>query len=298
MNGATFSSEIKFREAMSAHTSWRVGGPADIFFRPGSLESLQRFVVELPVETPLIWVGLGSNLLVRDGGIRGAVMCTCGLKGTVERVDETRVRVSAGLPCTLLARQCVRLKLGPAAFFAGIPGTVGGALAMNAGAFGGETWDHVESVETIDRAGVRHKRLPSDFDLSYRSARGNSDEWFLSAVFCLGPNSEASMSDVRAVTQLRWERQPIGRLSCGSVFKNPPNGFAAELIEAAGLKAKCVGGAVVSEKHANFIINTGTATAADIEALIMQVREAVNEFHGITLEMEVCVIGECEGGGA
>jgi len=294
MNGSISSSEFKLCEAMSAHTSWRVGGPADIFLRPDNIENLQHFLMELPLETPLIWVGLGSNLLVRDGGIRGAVICTGGLKREIERVDAIRVRVSAGLPCALLARQCVRWKLGPAAFFAGIPGTIGGALAMNAGAFGGEAWDQIESVEMVNRGGGRHKRLPSDFDLNYRTVHGASNEWFLSAVFCFGPDEKTSMSDIRGITKLRTETQPIGQPSCGSVFKNPPNGFAAQLIEEAGLKARCVGGAVVSEKHANFIINTGAATAADIETLILQVHEAVEEFHGVTLEMEVHVVGEHE----
>jgi len=294
INGTISNPGLKLCEAMSAHTSWRVGGPADIFLRPDNIENLQHFLMELPSGTPLVWVGLGSNLLVRDGGIRGAVICTGGLKREIERLDAIRVRVSAGLPCALLARQCVRWKLGPAAFFAGIPGTIGGALAMNAGAFGGETWDQIESVEMVDRGGERHKRLPSDFDLSYRTVHGASDEWFLSAVFCFGPDEETSMSDIRGITKLRAETQPVGQPSCGSVFKNPPNGFAAQLIEEAGLKARCVGGAVVSEKHANFIINTGKATAADIENLILQVREAVEEFHGVTLEMEVQVVGEHE----
>ena len=294
MNDAISSPELKLCETMSAHTSWRVGGPADIFLRPDNIENLQHFLMELPLETPLVWVGLGSNLLVRDGGIRGAVICTGGLKREIERMDTVRVRVSAGLPCALLAHQCVRWRLGPAAFFAGIPGTIGGALAMNAGAFGGETWDQIESVETVDRGGERHKRLPSDFDLNYRTVHGASNEWFLSAVFCFGRDDETSMSDIRGITRFRAETQPIGQLSCGSVFKNPPNGFAAQLIEEAGLKMRCVGGAVVSERHANFIINTGTATAADIETLILQVREAVKDFHDVTLEMEVHVVGEYE----
>ena len=157
-----FSSELQIDEPMSRHTSWRVGGPAEKFFKPTSVESLAEFLRELPEEVTLHWVGLGSNLLVRDGGVRGAVVCTLKLPTKVERLGDDRISVGAGVPCTVFARQCVRWKLGPAAFFAGIPGTIGGALAMNAGAFGGETWRNVESVQTIDRRGELRTRTPDE----------------------------------------------------------------------------------------------------------------------------------------
>ncbi len=176
-------SKCSRNEPLRKHTSWRVGGPADLFYTPSTLEALRRILAELPAATPVHWLGLGSNLLVRDGGIRGAVIATSSLPRELDRLDERRVRASAGLACMLLAKRCVRWQLGPAAFFAGIPGTVGGALAMNAGAFGGETWTHVESVTTIDRHGEVRERSRADFEIGYRSVRGPAGEWFLGATF-------------------------------------------------------------------------------------------------------------------
>ncbi len=279
-------------EPMRKHTSWRVGGPADFFYEPTSVAELQGILAALSVETPVLWLGLGSNLLVRDGGVRGAVIATSGLPRELERSGETRVRAGAGLPCALLARQCVRWQLGPAAFFAGIPGTVGGALAMNAGAFGGETWTHVESVTTIDRRGVIHERARADFAVSYRSVRGAAGaEWFLAATFALAPD-RTTASGLKEMLARRNATQPLGVPSCGSVFRNPPGDFAGRLIEQAGLKGASVGGAAVSDKHANFILNSGGATAADIETLIERVRSTVEKTSGLRLELEVRVVGE------
>lgn len=292
MKLTTPNAELQFDEPMSRHTSWRVGGPADQFFRPGSLESLASYLRELPEDVPLLWVGLGSNLLVRDGGVRGAVVCTLKLPAKVERLDDTRVSVGAGVPCTVFARQCVRWKLGPAAFFAGIPGTIGGALAMNAGAFGGETWQRVESVRTIDRGGAFHTRTPDEYEVGYRTVKGPQSEWFLAATFAFAADSEADMTNINDMLRKRGDTQPLGKLSCGSVFRNPPGQFAAQLIEAAGLKGLERGDAVVSEKHANFILNRGDAKAADIEALIETVRRRVADASGTELELEVRVIGE------
>jgi UDP-N-acetylmuramate dehydrogenase len=201
------------------------------------------------------------------------------------------VRAGAGLPCALLARQCVRWQLGPAAFFAGIPGSVGGALAMNAGAFGGETWSHVESVTTIDRAGKLHERLRAEFTIGYRSVQGLPTEWFLSATFALAPDATTS-SGLKAMLARRNATQPLGLPSCGSVFRNPPGDHAGRLIESAGLKGSRIGGAVVSEKHANFIVNDGDATAADVEQLIERVRAEVEKASGVRLELEVRVVGD------
>lgn len=291
MNLTTPTAELLHNERMSRHTSWRVGGPADLFFKPASVESLQDFLQSLATETPLFWVGLGSNLLVRDGGVRGAVICTLNLPAALERVGEAQVRVGAGVPCAVLARQCVRWKLGPAAFFAGIPGTVGGALAMNAGAFGGETWEHVTRVHTIDRTGVRRSRTPQEFQVGYRSVSGAAAEWFLGANFAFAADREADMTDIEAVLRKRGDTQPLGQLSCGSVFRNPPGQFAAQLIEQAGLKGATSGDAIVSEKHANFIINRGAATAAEIESLIEIVRGRVAETSGTELQLEVRIVG-------
>ncbi|HIE69457.1 MAG TPA: UDP-N-acetylmuramate dehydrogenase [Planctomycetes bacterium] len=292
MNLSPGMAELQHDEPMSRHTSWRVGGSADLFFKPESVESLQDFLHVLSVETPLHWVGLGSNLLVRDGGVRGAVICTLKLPKRIDRIDPTRVQVGAGTPCAVFARQCVRWKLGPAAFFAGIPGTIGGALAMNSGAFGGETWGHVESVDTIDRSGERRSRAAEEFEVSYRSVNGAPQEWFLSATFALIADETADMGDVKDLLRKRGETQPLGKLSCGSVFRNPPGQFAAQLIEQAGLKGATSGDAIVSDKHANFIINRDSATAADIESLIELVRDCVAESSGTTLEPEVRIIGE------
>jgi UDP-N-acetylmuramate dehydrogenase len=279
-------------EPLARHTSWRVGGPADLFFEPSSVDDLRRVLMDLPADVPVLWLGLGSNLLVRDGGIRGAVISTTRLPRELAKLDESRVRAGAGLACMLLAKRCVRWHLGPAVFFAGIPGTVGGALAMNAGAWGGETWSHVESVDTVDRRGGLKSRPRADFTVGYRTVRGPRDEWFLAATFRFDRDTESSLDTIKALLAKRNASQPLGVPSCGSVFRNPPGSFAGRLIEQAGLKGRRIGGAVVSEKHANFIVNTGKATAADIETLIEEVRSAVEKHAGVCLEPEVRIVGE------
>jgi UDP-N-acetylmuramate dehydrogenase len=279
-------------EPMSKHTSWRVGGPADQFTRPSTLAELQNFLVSLPPATPVTWIGLGSNLLVRDGGIRGAVICTSGMPRELERVDQNRVRAAAGLPCATLARRCARWRLGPAAFFAGIPGTVGGALAMNAGGFGSETWDCVASVQTIDRSGALRERPRSDYTVAYRSVRGGDGEWFLRALLQFEADRENETAAMKDLLDARSMSQPLGKPTAGSVFRNPPGDFAGKLIERAGLKGTRKGGAMVSDKHANFILNTGTATALDIEQLIDEIRSQVLRRFGIELELEVRLLGE------
>jgi len=284
--------QLRENEPMARHTSWRVGGPADRYYIPSSTKDLSAFLASLPEDEPVHWVGLGSNLLVRDGGIRGTVICTHGVLSGLQRLADGTVRAESGVACAKLARQCVRWGLGSAEFFAGIPGTVGGALAMNAGAFGGETWPQVVSVETMDRRGGIHHRGPDDYEIGYRSVRGPQDEWFLAACFRFRADASASAADIKALLARRKASQPIGLPSCGSVFRNPPGDYAARLIETAGLKGRRIGGAVVSEKHANFIINAGDATAADIESLINLVRDTVQKVHGVSLVAEVRVVGE------
>ena len=284
--------ELRYDEPMSRHTSWRVGGPAEMFFVPASIDDLAIFLAELDESTPIFWHGVGSNLLVRDGGIPGVVISATKMLRNLERVDEHRVRAGAGLPCTQLARQCIRWGLGPSEFFAGIPGTVGGALAMNAGAHGGETWERVESVRTINRAGEIHERAPAEYTVGYRSVTGPANEWFLEGIFRFEPGVEPSMETMNSMLERRKTTQPLGQPSCGSVFRNPPGDYSARLIEASGLKGHRIGGAEVSEKHANFIINRDNATAADIEALIELVRSTVLEKHGIELVHEVRMVGE------
>ena len=284
--------ELRRDEPMSGHTSWRVGGPAEYFFRPASLDGLAAFLRELGDDVPVFWVGLGSNLLVRDAGLHGAVISTTGFLRDLERIDTHTVRVGAGVPCTMLARQCVRWGIGPSEFFSGIPGTVGGALAMNAGAHGNETWERVAAVRTIDRDGEIRERTPSDYKVGYRSVQGPAGEWFVEATLQFDPKVVASAEAMKAMMERRKETQPLGLPSCGSVFRNPPGDFAARLIEAAGLKGHRIGGAEVSPKHANFIINTGDASAADIEALINHVQATVEKVHGVKLQHEVRIVGE------
>jgi len=286
------SGEYRQNESMSRHTSWRVGGPADIFYRPADIDDLSSFLRGLDAATPVFWLGLGSNLLVRDGGIRGVVIAAAGVFGDIEQVAERLVRAGVSLPCTQLARQCVRWGLGPSEFFAGIPGTVGGALAMNAGAHGGETWERVQKVTTIDRQGGIHERTPGDFQIGYRSVSGASDEWFLEALFEFDAGVTASQETLKQMLARRKETQPLGLPSCGSVFRNPPGDHAARLIEASGLKGFRLGGAEVSAKHANFIINRDAATASDIEALIRHVQQTVAETQAVELVHEVRMVWE------
>ncbi len=291
--GSEFEGRVLRDEPMSKHTSWRVGGPADVWFTPRDVEELSAFLRTLPSDVPVTWVGLGSNLLVRDGGIRGAVISVHGILNGLERAGPDRVRAEAGVACARLGRQCAKWQLGPADFFAGIPGTVGGALAMNAGAWGGETWPHVVETETIDRGGQCHRRQAAEYRFGYRSVTPPvAGEWFLAATFRFEPRPDASTDSIRALLEKRHASQPIGAWSCGSVFTNPPGGHAAQLIESAGLKGFRIGGAAVSDKHANFILNEGTATAADLEALVRHVQAEVRRVHGVELRPEVRVVGE------
>lgn len=278
---------------MSRHTSWHVGGPADVFFNPRDRAELAAFLRTLAPDVPVCWIGLGSNLLVRDGGLDGVVISTHGVLDRLERLNETQVYAEAGVACARIARQCVKWGLGPAEFLAGIPGTMGGALAMNAGAFGGETWRHVVEVETIDRQGRERKRPASDYHVSYRHVEAPApDEWFLGARLSFERKPGAADADVRELLAKRRASQPIGAWSCGSVFTNPPGDHAARLIEASALKGFRIGDASVSAKHANFIINHGQASAADIEGLIGHVQSEVERLHGIRLRPEVRIVGK------
>jgi UDP-N-acetylmuramate dehydrogenase len=292
---ASGAGQLRPHEPMSRHTSWRVGGEAELYFRPDTRAQLISFLKDLDPVTPLLWVGLGSMLLVRDGGIRGVVIATARALGQVEQLPDNVVAAGAGVPCTALARRCARWGLGPAEFFAGIPGTVGGALTMNAGAFDGATWDRVLSVETVDRSGTVRHRSPADFEVAYRHVSGPAGEWFLGANFGFQAADGDALARVQQLMQQRQDSQPLGEASCGSVFRNPPDDFAARLIEAADLKGHAIGGAIVSDKHANFILNTGNATAADVEQLIHHVQDVVMARHGVMLVPEVHIVGEAAG---
>ena len=276
---AKIRGDLRRDEPMARHSSWRVGGPARQYFAPADVEDLSAFMRSLPADEPLLWVGLGSNLLVRDGGWPGTVIATHKVLGGLCRPnaisDPGQVCVGAGVACAKLARQCIKWGLGPAEFFAGIPGTVGGALAMNAGAFGGETWNHVESVEVIDRHGQVRERGRAEFKVGYRQVVAPQESWFIAATLRFDRLAGVHQDDIRRLLARRKASQPIGEPSCGSVFRNPEGDYAARLIEACGLKGYRVGGAFVSEKHSNFIITDRSATAADVEGLIKHVRERV-----------------------
>ncbi len=288
--------EMLVDEPMARHTTWRVGGPAERYYRPADAEDLALLLSQLPASEPLFWLGLGSNLLVRDGGIRGTVIVTSGLLNNIERIDENRVRVESGVACPQVARFCAREGLAGAEFLCGIPGTMGGALAMNAGCFGGETWPLVESVETLDCHGKLHRRTAADYQVSYRHVVGPENEFFLAATLLLQPgDAQSLLAANKVLLEKRGTSQPTKQANAGSVFRNPDaaNGvYAAKLIEEAGLKGRCIGGACVSEKHANFIVNTGDASAADIEALIEEVEAEVQRKHGVALQREVHIVGE------
>lgn len=285
--------EMRYDEPLARHTTWRVGGPADRFYRPADSQDLMTFLRQLDSDEPLFWLGLGSNLLVRDGGFRGTVIATQGCLEDIRVEGATSLRVEAGAACAKVSRFAARKGLCGAEFLAGIPGTMGGALAMNAGAFGGETWERVIKVETIDRQGQVRTRLPAEFEVAYRSVKGPAGEWFLAAYLDLEMGDvESGQEKIRQLLSRRAETQPTGLPSCGSVFRNPADDYAARLIERAGLKNYCIGGACVSDKHANFIINTGHATASEIESLITAVQQQVFTAFGIELHTEVRVIGE------
>ncbi|HET7159814.1 MAG TPA: UDP-N-acetylmuramate dehydrogenase, partial [Burkholderiales bacterium] len=271
-----------------------------------NLEDLRAFLGTLKADEPLYFVGLGSNLLVRDGGLRGTVIFTHRALNTL-RLDAAtgEIHAEAGVASPKVARFSAMHNLIGAEFLAGIPGTVGGALAMNAGCYGGETWNIVRRVTVIDRAGQLHTRTPAHYRIGYRSVIKCSDaqacelstsedaEWFVSAVFALPQgDGAASREQMKILLSRRIATQPLGSPNAGSVFRNPNGAYAAKLIEDCGLKGHVIGGAVISTKHANFIVNTGTARAADIEALINLAQHKVKQKFGVELEREVRIIGD------
>lgn len=277
---------------LSRCNTWRVGGVAEKLYRPKSINDLSQFLKQLPENEPLYWIGFGSNLLVRDGGLKGTVILT---QGTLEEIEQegTRIRVEAGCPAPKLSKYCAEQGLTGLEFLCGVPGSIGGALAMNAGAYGGETWNLVEQVDVIDRLGRQHCLSKSDFQVGYRSVKLPGEYWFLAGYFNLSnDNSEACKEKVKSYLKHRASTQPVGKPSGGSVFQNPKDDYAARLIESCGLKGFHIGGAFVSEKHANFIINQGNATAKDIEDIILAVKQKVQQDKGVELTPEVRIIGE------
>lgn len=289
---------LRLNEPMARHVTWRTGGHAARAYVPSDVRDLAAFLKSLPPAEPVCMVGLGSNLLVRDGGYRGTVVFAHNTHGAI-RMDRECVYAEAGVASPKVARFAANQDLEGAEFLAGIPGTVGGALAMNAGCYGAETWEVVARTLTIDRRGELRERLPAEFDIGYRhcAVRGGrlgEDVWFAAAWFRFQAGSrERARARITEMLARRIASQPLNFPNAGSVFRNPPGDHAARLIEACGLKGFDIGGARISEKHANFIVNPkGVARAADIEALIAHARNAVRDRFGIDLHPEVRIVGE------
>lgn len=287
--------KLLLNEPLARYTSWRVGGCADRFYVPAGLQDLCAFLKSLPADEPIHFIGLGSNLLVRDGGVRGTVVLMHNVLTTLQ-MDGDLVYAESGVTCAKLAKFSAKEAKQGAEFFAGIPGTLGGALAMNAGCYGSETWDVVKRVTTVDRRGELHTREAEAFVATYRHIeKPVADEWFVAAWLQLLPgDAQEAAQKIKTLLAKRLASQPLNLPSAGSTFRNPEGDFAARLVEASGLKGYTIGGAQVSEKHANFIVNIGGATARDIEMLIQHMRETVQQKQGVTLQQEVKVMGEFE----
>ncbi|MDO8350516.1 MAG: UDP-N-acetylmuramate dehydrogenase [Gallionella sp.] len=313
--------ELRFDEPMRKHTSWRAGGAAQRVYQAADLDDLQRFLHLLPADEPLIAVGLGSNLLVRDGGVRGTVLLMHGALSGLSLEEDGSIYAQSGVPGAKLARFAALHGCRGAEFFAGIPGTMGGMLAMNAGCYGGETWQHVTRVQVVTRRGELLERTPQEYEIGYRHVvkreTGNGkcetgkvkreqldsfhlspftfhqEEFFVGAWLKFEQGDGAvARQEIKSLLARRISSQPLNLPNAGSVFRNPPGDFAARLIEQCGLKGRQIGGAQVSEKHANFIVNIGDATAADIENLINEVRATVAAQTGVDLHPEVKIMGE------
>lgn len=286
--------EMFHDESMSRHVSWRAGGMAQRLYRPADLADLQAFLRQTAASEPLLAVGLGSNLLVRDGGFRGTVVLMHGALSEL-RMEGDLLYVQAGVAGAKLARFAASNNLCGAEFFVGIPGTLGGMLAMNAGCYGGETWQKVVRVQVLTREGELLERTPQEYEIGYRhvALKRANEEFFVGAWLKLEQGDvEAARQEIKVLMEKRSASQPLQQPNAGSVFRNPPGGHAAKLIEGCGLKGKRIGGAQVSEKHANFIVNSGEATAKDIEELINEVRATVMQQTGVELHPEVKIVGE------
>ena len=274
-------------------TVWQIGGPAEKLYWPNDLADLQQFMPTLPANEPLTWIGIGSNVLVDDNGIPGTVILTQGALQTLELLDNGLIRAEAGVSCAQVARFAARHKVGIGAeFLAGIPGSIGGALFMNAGCFGNETWNQVEQVETMNHRGETSLRDKSEFTSHYRHIDGLADhEWFAAGYFKFAAgDSTESLNTIKEMLAKRYSTQPANEPCCGSVFRNPPGNYSAKLIESLGLKGYQIGQAQISEKHANFIINRGNASSEDVKALMKHIQEQVASKYDIQLIPEVKIL--------
>ena len=286
---------ILHQEPMAKHTSWRVGGKAEMFYVPVDKASLVQLMCQLPGNVPVLWMGLGSNILVRDAGIPGVVVCTFRGLDDIERVDSESVYAQAGVASAKLAKYCARHGLEGAEFLAGIPGSFGGAVAMNAGAYGGDTWSMIERIECLDREGNINWFDKGEISYQYRHVDLPENNWIIGAQIKLKAIKGLDLGRrIRELLKTRGNSQPVQSANAGSVFKNPENDFAARLLEEAGMKGVAEGGAEYSIKHANFIINTGNATACDIESLITLGQKSVKQRFGIDLVPEVRIVGRAD----
>jgi len=311
---------IKENEPMSLHTTWKVGGEAKVYFQPKDVIDLQNFLILLSSQQhDFLWLGLGSNVLIRDKGFDGIVINTVGKLKAIEIVQSPEVdkeqqeglktkdnhfliaSAESGVSCSKFSREMASAGLLGAEFFSGIPGSMGGAMAMNAGAFGNECWDCLQSVQTIDDQGKIRNRNKADFTISYRNVEGlkvtkkGTREWFIKGVFKYSYDMDKVLQSkikIKELLEKRNQTQPVQYANAGSVFKNPEGDFAARLIESCGLKNQQIGDAKISDKHANFIINMGNAKAKDIENLIIRTQQQVLESYSVKLEPEVRIYGE------
>ena len=285
--------QIYHQVSMKPFTSWHIGGKAEKLYWPTDLADLSRFLSTLDANEILTFIGLGSNVLISDEGIPGTTIITQGVLKEMAVLPNHLIRAEAGLSCAQVARFAAKKNLVSGEFLAGIPGTVGGALFMNAGAFGGETWERIIKVETINRQGEIKLRDRSEFEFGYRYTKGlGENEWFVAAYFQFEPgDGQESLSKIKALLEKRSETQPTGEPSCGSTFRNPEGDYAARLIESCGLKGYRIGDMEVSPKHANFLINTGEATAKDAKDLVQYLQKTVHEQCGVELHPEFKWIG-------
>lgn len=286
--------KLTTNQPLSAVTWFRTGGPTQLLFQPADEADLAAFLEKLPAGIPVLPIGLGSNLLIRDGGFMGVVVRLSAKGfGHIEALDNNRLRVGAAVPDKRLAEAAAKAGLGGFAFYTGIPGAVGGALRMNAGAHGTETRERMIELVALDRRGGRHVLTNTDMGYAYRHSGASSDLIFTEAVFEGLPADEdrirAEMADVVAH---REKAQPIREKTGGSTFKNPEGTSAWKVVDAAGCRGLTIGGAQMSEMHCNFMINTGDATAHDLELLGETVRARVLAHSGIRLEWEIKRLGE------
>ncbi len=280
--------------ASLAEVTWfRVGGPAEVLFSPADEDDLAYFLSRLPAAVPVSVIGLGSNLIVRDGGVPGVVIRLAGKGfGTIAVEEGARVRAGTAAPDVKVARAAADASIDGLAFYRGIPGSIGGALRMNAGAHGGETTDVLVEARGVDRRGEVRVFSHADMGFAYRHSSAPADVIFTQALFQGRPGDQAAIqAEMERVTEAREAAQPIKEKTGGSTFKNPPGNKAWKLIDAAGCRGLTIGDAQVSEMHCNFLINRGNATAADIENLGEEVRRRVRESSGVELEWEIKRVG-------